>query len=353
MNARAAFLVGLVGLAGAMAGLLLAPRAALIAWLAAILGWSAVPIGCLGLLMMVLLIPGRWRPLLAPPLAAGAALLPLAALLFVPVLAGLWQIYPWTDPDVAVGFPAFKSLWLSPAFFILRAILYFAVLIGLQRALLAARGEARSAVAAAGVIAYGLIGSLLGVDWAESIQPAFHSSIYGLLFLTSQWLAGGSFALLLALRGKEEAPPLLAGVFVTGLLMWGYMQAMQYIVIWSGDIPREAIWYVQRSETPWVFATWGLVALQFVLPFLALLSPAVRTSAAAMRGIALLTLAMQLLEAAWFVLPPTGLPFFPTALLLLAAWCAIGGLGAAFLLRFGPQAAERIEAGLNFSERSV
>ena len=204
MNARSAFVLGLLGLAGAVAGLLLAPRAALVAWLAAILGWSAVPIGCLGVLMMVLLIPGRWRPLLAPPLAAGAALLPLAALLFLPVLAGLRQIYPWTDPDVAAGFPAFKSLWLSPLFFILRAIFYFAILIGLQRALLAARGEMRSAVAAAGVIAYALIGSLLGVDWAESIQPAFHSSIYGLLFLTSQWLAGGSFALLLALRGRRR-----------------------------------------------------------------------------------------------------------------------------------------------------
>ena len=102
-----------------------------------------------------------------------------------------------------------------------------------------------------------------------------------------------------------------------------------------------------------MFATWGLVALQFVLPFLALLSPKVRTSAAAMRGIALLTLAMQLLEAAWFVLPPAGLPLFPTALLLVAAWAAIGGLGAAFLLRFGADAAARIEAGLNLSERKV
>jgi hypothetical protein len=42
---------------------------------------------------------------------------------------------------------------------------------------------------------------------------------------------------------------------------------------------------------------------------------------------------MRLAEAAWMLLPPTGLPALPTALVLVASWAAIGGFGAAWLLR--------------------
>jgi hypothetical protein len=45
------------------------------------------------------------------------------------------------------------------------------------------------------------------------------------------------------------------------------------------------------------------------------------------------TLAMRLIEAAWLVLPPANLPPVQAALLLVAAWAAIGGLGGAILLR--------------------
>ena len=329
---RLALGIGLAGCAGAALGLLLAPRVALVAWLAAFLGWSAVPIGCLAMLMMIVLVPGAWRDLLAAPLAAGAALLPLLALFFLPVLLGFGLIYPWAVPGAEL--PAFKALWLSPLFWILRGLLYFALLIGFQRALAAARPAARPAIAAAGLILYALIGSTLGIDWAESIEPDFHSSIYGLIFLSSQWLAALAFALAVVLPGRRAKPPFAAsGPLITALFFWGYIQAMQYIVIWSGDIPAEAHWYLERDVGIWSILTWAIVFGQFVLPFLALLSPRVRESNRALIAIGGVLLTMQLADAAWLVLPPADLPPLPTALLLIAAWAAIGGLGAALLLR--------------------
>ena len=331
---KLAFSVGIAGCAGTAIGALLVPRVALTAWLAAFLGFSAIPIGCLALLMMVILVPGSWRPLYAEPLAKGAALLPLAALSFLPVLIRLGWIYPWVDPATAAELPAFKALWLSPFFFTLRAIFYFGLLIGLQRALAALRPERRPPMAAAGLIVYALIGSLLGVDWAESLQPRFHSSIYGLIFLSGQWLAGLGFALLVALPRRKEQPPFAAsGPLITALLFWGYIQAMQYIVIWSGDIPAEARWYLVRSADAWQIVTWTIVFGQGVLPFLALLSPRVRESNRALVGIAAVTLAMRLIVAASLVLRPAGLPPIQTVLLLAAAWAAIGGLGGGALLR--------------------
>jgi len=329
---RSAWLVGAVGLAGAVAGLLVAPRIALTAWTAAAIGWAEAPLGCLALLMMVQLVGGSWRPLFQAPFAAGAALLPLTALTFVPVLLGLWATYSWADPHVAANLPAFKGAWLSPGFWIGRTILYFGVFIGLQQAMRRAPEEARNGIAAGGLILYALLASFAGVDWLESIDPAFHSSEYGLIFLAGQWLGGIALALALALPGRDKAPFAAAGVFVTALLFWAYLHAMQYIVIWSGDIPTEVHWYLRRSETGWAFVTWPLVGLQFVLPFLALLSPAVRASRGAILAIAGVTLAMRPVEAAWLLLPATGLPAGTTALMLVASWAAIGGFGAALFL---------------------
>ncbi|GAO38466.1 hypothetical protein SCH01S_15_00910 [Sphingomonas changbaiensis NBRC 104936] len=343
---RNAFVVGIVGLAGAVAGLLIEPRIALTAWTAAAVGWAEVPLGCLALLMMVQLVGGSWRPLLQAPFAAGATLLPLTALTFVPVLIGAGWVYPWADPHVAAALPAFKSVWLSPAFWIVRTVIYFGVFVGLQQGMLRAPPEVRNGIAAGGLILFALLASLAGVDWLESIHPEFHSSEYGLIFMAGTWLGGIALALLIALPARDDAPLAAAGVFVTALLFWGYLHAMQYIVIWSGDIPREVHWYLRRTETGWVFVTWGLVALQFVAPFLALLSPSVRSSSAGMLAIAGVTLAMRLVEAAWMLLPPTGLPALPTALLLVASWAAIGGFGAVLLLR-------AVRRGERFVERSA
>ena len=85
---------------------------------------------------------------------------------------------------------------------------------------------------------------------ASSTEPAFHSSIYGLLALSNQWLAGISFAILLGLWTSDgKAPRAASGVLITAILIWAYMHAMQYIVIWAGDIPDEVHWYLERGAT--------------------------------------------------------------------------------------------------------
>ena len=45
---------------------------------------------------------------------------------------------------------------------------------------------------------YALIASFAGVDWVKSLDPEFHSSIYGLLYLGFTLLDGFAFAILTA-----------------------------------------------------------------------------------------------------------------------------------------------------------
>lgn len=326
MSRDKAFLIGICGVLGCIVGLFLAPRETLVAWLVCWLGWGSIPIGALALLMLVALIPGSWRQLYEQPLRLGATLMPLVAIGVIPLLIGIQLIYPWTAAGATAGYAAFKAAWLSTGFFVVRAIVYLLVLTALAWALLSAEPRHRAAIAAGGVILYGIIGSLVGIDFGETTEPNFHSSIYGLLALTNQWLAGISFAILLGLWTHHgDAPRAAAGVLVTAILMWGYMHAMQYIVIWAGDIPAEAHWYLERGRHGWWTLAWIVYGLQGLVSFCALLSPKVRTSREAMMAFAALTLLTRVAENAWLVLPGIkGLDWAIAPLMLAASFAMLG-----------------------------
>jgi hypothetical protein len=262
--------------------------------------------------------------------------MPLLAIAVLPLLLGIALVFPWTDPGVTAGYAAFKGAWLSTGFFVVRAIIYMLILSGFAWALVTASPRLRGPIAGGGIIIYALVGSLIGIDFAESTQPAFHSSIYGLLALTNQWLAGVSFAILLALwSGEGPVPRAAAGVLVTAILLWAYMHAMQYIVIWSGNIPEEVGWYLERGRHGWGALAWVLYGLQGLVSFAALLSPGVRSSRTAMMALAGLTLAMRLAENAWLVVPGLAGVGWAVVPLIFAASLAMFGWGwvAAIALR--------------------
>ncbi len=272
--------LALIGLAGMLVTLFIDPHALLVSYLAAVVACSAIPIGALAVLMIGYLIRGRWTEGLHAPLTAAALTMPLAGLLLVPVLIGIPWLYPWGQQ--AAGAPgSLKAIYLTPWFFAIRTIIYF--LIWSMLATLVRRSWTDAtrmiAVASAGLILYALTASLAGVDWLESLTPEFHSSIYGLLFLTFQILGGFAFALAVDLW-RPHAPTFSYGsILLSALLLWAYIHAMQYIIIWSGNIPDEVIWYLRRESGGWGVMLWSLVLLQFVLPFFAMLSGNVRKRA--------------------------------------------------------------------------
>ena len=354
MKREPALLLGIAGLLGCIAGAIIVPRDALIAWLVAWLAWGSIPIGALAVLMLVALIPGTWRSLYVRPLALGTTLMPLVAIAMIPLVVGVELIYPWTQSAVGEAYTGFKGAWLSTGFFVGRTIIYLITLSLFAWAMIVASPRLRPAVASVGVILYGLIGSLVGIDFAESTEPNFHSSIYGLLALTNQWLAGISFAILLGLWSEHgKAPLAAAGVLVTAILMWSYMHAMQYIVIWAGDIPREAHWYLERGEHGWVALAWILYGFQGLVSFGALLSRSVRTSRHAMMGLAALTLLMRLVENSWLVLPGLNGIGWPVVPLIIAASLAMLGFGWVGARRLQPRTGQWVEANWTSETRSA
>lgn len=324
--------VSLAAAGGALAcagvlGLALFATGAIQAWLAVAMFWSAVPIGAAGLLAMLRLIPGRWNVQLSVFVEAGTLLLPLAALSLLPVLAGMGTLYPWTGAPPASGFP---EVYLRPWFFIVRAALWIGLLGLLAWVLVGRRGAAKPA-SAVGLIAYAALGTAIAVDWLMSLDPRFHSSGFGLYFLDIQLTVSLLAACLarLLMRSRPPRSGLLGGLVLTALLLWGYLAFMQYFIIWSGDRPEGARWYLARATGGWELALWAIVVLH-AIPAAMLLSRTVRRHRTWLIVLVSLVLGGKLVEISWLVLPAMAIPDgWVTLLLTLVGHAGLGTLALA------------------------
>lgn len=297
----------IVGIFGCLAGLLFDPKTMVASYLAAWVAASAVPIGALAVLMIAYLVRAGWTVDLHPLLSRTALTIPLFAVLFIPVLIGMSTIYPWAAD--AAHLSPFQSGYLSPWLFIVRTVIYFVILTVLALWVTRAYGDdaAMKRAGSAGLIVWALVSSFAGVDWLESLEPQFHSSIYGLLKIAFDLLAGFGFAivaLMLTHRTRRMSNTAYAATFLSVLLLWAYLHAMQYIIIWAGNIPDEIVWYLERLRNGWGVALWALYIGQFFVPFFVLLSERARGSTAVLLWLGVATLALRFLEAIALILPP-------------------------------------------------
>jgi hypothetical protein len=288
-----------------MAGLTIDPRSTLAAYLVAWVAIGAIPLGVLCILMTSYLVRRAWTEPLHAIMMSATSVLPILAVLFLPMLIGMQEVYPAAAPGHAL--PAFKAVYLTPWFFVLRSVIYFVVLCGVAMWQQATWGYSDRMMrsASAGLIIWALLVSLAGVDWVESLEPEFHSSEYGLLYLCFTLLDGTAFAILVGIAAGRRivATRGYSALLLSVILLWTYVHAMQYIVIWAGNIPDEAVWYIKRSSDGWQFVL-AVVALgQFVVPFFALLNSRVRSRRSWLLALCALTLVMRCWEASILVLP--------------------------------------------------
>lgn len=351
---RIAMMWGVPAAVACLAGAAADPRAFFQSYLFAYLVCLETALGCLALLMLHHLTGGEWGNAPRRFLEAGAASLPWMALLFVPLCFGLQYLYPWARPFNLMFDAALRrqAPYLNVPFFITRAAIYFAIWSVLGRL----PRERLAAVSGPGLVLYGITMHFAAFDWGMSLEPAWHSTMYGFLFIAAQ--APPALALLIiASAGFRRAalerlarPRLLSdlgNLLAAFILIWAYLNFMQFLIIWSGNLPEEAIWYVNRSRGGWQWVVVLLALFQFALPFLLLLFRAVKG-----RAEPLLRLAVGLMAAHWvgmlWLIKPAFLPgAFRLHWLDVAATLALGAAFVVFfcgaLLRGGTEAEEVLE----------
>jgi hypothetical protein len=357
-----ALAAGAAGLALALIAALFDRRQFFRSYLVAFLFWIGLPVGCWALLMLHHLVGGRWGFMIQRPLEAAARTFPVMAVLFLPVVFGLRELYPWAAPGTAETDPFIqeKSSYLNTPFFLARAAFYFAVWFGWGRLLHRwsvdqdRTGDPSYTIrlqnwSGVGLLLYGLTVTFSAIDWAMSLEPHWYSTIYGALFMVGDGLAALSFAIVIAffLSAREPLSHVahpdrfhdLGNLLLALVMLWAYLSFSQFLIIWWANLKEEVPWYLSRTEGGWEIVALVLIAFKFALPFLLLLSRAAKRRARVLAGIALWVLVMHWVDLVWIVAPA----FHPGDLdahwLDLAAFAGIGGLWlGAFLHYLGDSA---------------
>ncbi len=322
-----ALIVGVIGVLASLVGALGSADQFFRSYLFGFLFITMLAWGALALLMIQHLTGGFWGLSTRRILEAATRTFPLLALLFVPIALGLPRIFIWAHPDVVALDPILrhKSPYLNPAFFVGRAVFYFLAWSALAHFLSKwsleqdrdgvshGRGRALRSLSGGGLVLLTLTITFASVDWAMSLSPHWFSTMYGVLFIVGSVLAAMALTIVMVSSMNGEAPFLtavkantmhdLGKLMLAFVMLWAYVNLSQFLIIWSGNLPEEIPWYMQRLQGGWQWVGLALVLFHFVLPYLLLLSRDLKRSAPLLSKVAGLLLLMRLVDLFWLVAP--------------------------------------------------
>jgi len=316
--------------------------------------YIGVALGSTALLMLQYLTGGAWGMVIRRPCEAASRTLPVLAILFLPIAAGIPHLYRWSHADRVAHDPVLlhKAVYLNVPFFLIRAAVYFAGWLLIAHFLYKwsgeqDRGDARAAnrlaaISGPGLAFYGFSVTFMAIDWILSLDPDWFSTIFGLLFIAGEGLSALAVLICLLVILNNRAP--LAGVLthrhlhdvgkllLAFVMVWAYFSFSQFLIIWAGNLPEEIPWYLERLRGGWGYIGLSLVFLHFALPFALLLSRDIKRNFKLLRAVAVLVIVMRFVDLYWLVAPDFRKGNFGVSWMDFLAPIGLGGIWlAAFL----------------------
>jgi hypothetical protein len=278
-------------------------------WLLGLMLTFGFAVGGLALLMVQYCSGGKWGLLLRRPLEAMSRTLPLVFVYWLVIVFSMKRLYLWAAVgdvkgalssgwinEVQAHAIEFKRPMLNPAAFIVTGLVCFAIW-GFYTWRLNGLGLRRDAdsldstpfwikkfenISGPGIVVYAITMSAAAIYWVMSLDPTWYSSVYGLLFLVGQGYQVLALGIIVAVSLSEGEPfrTILRqteqhdlGKFTFAFVMLNiYLAFGQFLIIWSGNLPEEIPWYLDRIRGHWGI----IITLDFIfhwlIPFTLLLS---------------------------------------------------------------------------------
>ena len=269
-------------------------------------------VGGLALLMVQYCSGGKWGLLLRRPLEAMSRTLPLVFVYWLVVAFEMKRLYLWAQytsvsataealktgliNEVQAHCMDFKRPMLNPFAFVWVSCLCFAIwgFYSWRLNTLAMKRDADSPdntpywikkfenISGPGIVVYSVTMTAAVIYWVMSMDPTWYSSVYGLLFLVGQGYGVLAFSIIVALSLSKGEPfrTILRqteqhdmGKLTFAFVMLNiYLAFGQFLIIWSGNLPDEINWYLDRIRGHWGI----IITLDFIfhwlIPFTLLLS---------------------------------------------------------------------------------
>jgi hypothetical protein len=349
--------IGILGAVAAIAGAIFATESFPTAYLIGYMFWLGLSLGCMAILMLYHLVGGKWGTVIRRLLEAGMATLPLMAVLFVPIIFNLKRLYPWARPEELARNPKLADLaasYLNPTGTVIRAIIYFAIWLGMAFFLYrwsteqdTPEGGAKStlrfrALSGIGLVIYSLSISFAVIDWVMSLQARWISTIYGFIFIAGQVLSAYCFVVICEsiLSKRKPMSEFLTtteihdhGKFMLNFVMvFAYFNFSQWLIIWAGNLPDEITWFVRRMNGGWGQVGFLIFVFHFAVPFALLLSRPLKKNVKQLALLAYLLMFMRMVDIFWHI-EPAIYPQFHLSWVHFAVMIGMGGLWIAYFFR--------------------
>jgi hypothetical protein len=352
---RTAFLIGAIGLLACLLSAFLDTTQFLRSYLWSYWFWLGAAIGCGQILMLYHLVGGAWGFVIQRILEAGLRTMPVMFVLAIPLVVGIPRLYSYANPHIVSLDKAIqhKSMYLNPPFVFIRLLVYFAMW-GVVAYLLNRWSHRedetgdprylthRSWISGPGIVIYSVAASFAAVDWIMALEPDWYSSMFPGFYLVGQGLTAFAVAIV-ALHFASKRKPLsdiispkdfhdLGNLLLAFVVLWAYVQVSQLVITWSGNLPKEIIWYLHRTRGNWAWITFFLVIFHFAVPFFILLGRGNKLRSGRLAAVAAFIVIMHLVDNYWNVEPAYHIRVF-VSWLDFAAPIGLGGIWVGLLLR--------------------
>jgi hypothetical protein len=303
--------------------------------------------GGLVVLMLQYVSGGKWGLLLRRPLEAMTRTIWLVGAMFVPIIFFWKHLYQWAAfPTAGAVAEALanhavtleqamtlnaKRAMLNPTAVIIQTAVIFGILWvfqyflnkwSLERDADPERGTEPSYdrwrikfenLSGIGILIYVVLLTDGAIMWIKSLDITWYSSIWGLQFLVGQGygvLALGILTVILLSRFEPMKTMLRAteqhdlGKLAFAFVMLNiYLNFAEFLIIWSGNVPDEIPWYLNRIRGGW----WVVCSADFIchwlIPFVLLLSRDLKRNKQKMIWLTCFMIFARCLDLFWLIEP--------------------------------------------------
>ena len=270
----------------------------------------------------------RWSASLRRVPEAFLRILPLGAALMLALFFGRHVLYSWSNPGAMAAEPAIagKLRYLQPSWVFTRMVIVVVTWMVFARLFRRASlhqdvhpelglvlHEKMTRYAVAFIPVFALTLTLAAYDWLISMDPRWFSTMYAVYVFAGTFVQGIAAITLAVVLLKEHGFMKdsvsdhqlhdLGKMLFAFSTFWAYIWVCQYLLIWYGNIPEEVSHYVTRTTGPWIYLFALNLLVNWVIPFLVLLSVRAKCTGKVLKTIAVLLLCGHWLDLYLLVMP--------------------------------------------------
>lgn len=293
------------------------------------------------------LVGAKWRHQVRDLAVSLFSLFPMAFVLLLILLAGGEHTFPWIG-HVTHGEEVSMPGWYTLPWLAARETLGMLTVMGvwwmfIKRQEVSERSEQDRAkfhhVACWVPFFTVLYATMVAWDFEMTLRPAWHSAIYGMYNLVSNFGMFLSFLVIwiyvlntndkLVKKVNSYVYNYLAQMMLAFTLLWMYTFFAQYLTMWYGNLAEERDRIDGMQDGDYSALWWSMVALKFVIPFVTLCFPVTRHNPQATVAVATCIIVGTLFERYVWVAGVSGTGTIPVAMALVVG-AVVAGIG--FLL---------------------